>query len=84
MTWAMHGSPLFRVDWRARTRFLPARPREVPTAETRPGKTWERNSKRAGELMFSDRIAGFRDRNRVLVVSVRSVSVKTDRPVDLR
>jgi acyl dehydratase len=62
--------------------FRPMRPGEVLTAETRPGKTWERESKRAGKLFFSDRITEFRDRDGELVVSLRSVSVKTERPVD--
>lgn len=62
--------------------FRPIRPGEVLTAETRPGKTWERESKRAGKLLFSDRITEFRDRDGALVASVRSVSVKTERPVD--
>ena len=64
--------------------FRPVRAGEVLTAETRPGKTWERESKRAGKLMFSDRITDFRDEKGELVVSVRSVSVKTERPVDPR
>lgn len=60
------------------------RPGEVLTAETRPGTTWERESKRAGKLLFSDRITDFRDQNGELVVSVRSVSVRTERPVASR
>jgi hypothetical protein len=35
-------------------------------------------------LLFSDRITDFRNQNGELVVSVRSVSVKTERPVDPR
>lgn len=62
--------------------FRPIRPGEVLTAETRPGKTWERESKRAGKLMFSDRITEFRDKDGELVASLRSVSVKTERPVE--
>lgn len=62
--------------------FRPVCPGDVLTAETRPGKTWERESKRAGKLLFSDRITDFRDQKGELVVSVRSVSVKTERPVD--
>ncbi len=62
--------------------FRPLRPGEVLTAETRPGKTWERESKRAGKLSFSDRITEFRDQDGELVVTVRSVTVKTERPVD--
>ena len=64
--------------------FRPVRAGEVLTAETRPGKTCERESKRAGKLMFSDRITDFRDEKGELVFSVRSVSVKTERPVDPR
>jgi acyl dehydratase len=64
--------------------FRPLRPGDVLTAEARPGRTWERESKRAGKLWFSDRITEFRDQKGELVVSVRSVSVKTERPVDSR
>ena len=62
--------------------FRPLRPGEVLTAETKPGTTWERVSKRAGTLSFSDRITEFRDANGELVVTLRSVSVRTERPVD--
>ena len=64
--------------------FRPLRSGEVLTAETKPGATWERVSKRAGKLLFSERITEFRDQNGDLVVSVRSVSVKTERPVEQR
>ena len=63
--------------------FRPIRPGEVLIAESRPGRTWERESKRAGKLMFSDRITEFRDQGGELVMSLRSVSVKTERPVDV-
>jgi hypothetical protein len=49
--------------------ILPLRPGNVLAAETRPGKTWERESKRAGRLLFSDRITEFRDQNGELVVT---------------
>jgi acyl dehydratase len=62
--------------------FRPVRPGEVLTAETRPGKTWERESKRAGKLSFAERITEFRDESGELVISLRGVSVKTERPVD--
>jgi acyl dehydratase len=64
--------------------FRPLGPGDVLTAETRPGNTWERESKRAGKLMFSERITEFRDQAGELVVSVRGVSVKTERPVEQR
>lgn len=62
--------------------FRPIRAGEVLTAETRPGTTWERESRRAGKLLFSDRITEFRDQSGELVLTIRSVSVKTERPVD--
>src|SRR3954451_14714418 len=54
--------------------FRPVRPGEVLMAETRLGRTWERESKRAGKLSFSERITDFRDDNGELVVSIRGVS----------
>ncbi len=58
------------------------RPGDVLTVETKPGKTWEKESKRAGKLVFSERITEYRDQKGELVVTARSVGVKTERPVD--
>jgi acyl dehydratase len=60
----------------------PLRPGDVLTVETRPGETWERESKRAGKLTFRERITEYRDQNGELVVTARSVGVTTERPVD--
>lgn len=60
----------------------PMRPGDVLTAEIVPGKTWERDSKRAGKLTFRERVTEFRDQNGELVVTARSVGVTTERPVD--
>ena len=60
----------------------PVRPGEVLTVETKPGNTWERESKRAGKLTFRERVTEYRDRNGELVVTARSVGVTTERPVD--
>ena len=57
------------------------RPGDVLTAETRPGKTWEKESKRAGKLTFRERITEYRDQNGELVVTATSVGVTTERPV---
>ena len=57
-------------------------PGDVLTAEIRQGKTWEKESKRAGKLVFAERITEFRDQNGELVVTARSVSVRPERPVD--
>ena len=45
----------------------PIRPGDVLTVTTRDGNTWERESKRAGKLMFSERITEYRDQNGDLV-----------------
>jgi acyl dehydratase len=56
-------------------------PGDVLTVEYRQGRTWEKESKRAGKLTFRERIAEFRDQNGELVVTARSVGVTTERPV---
>ena len=60
----------------------PIRPGDVLTVTKRDGNTWERESKRAGKLMFSERITEYRDQNGDLVCTARSVGVKTERPVE--
>jgi N-terminal half of MaoC dehydratase len=58
------------------------RPGDVLTVEIKPGNTWEKASKRAGKLLFRERITEYRDRDGALVVTARSVVVSTERPVD--
>ena len=58
------------------------RPGDVLTVETKPGKTWEKESKRAGKLMFRERVTEYRDQSGELVITARGVSVTTERPVD--
>lgn len=58
------------------------RPGDVLSAETRPGKTWEKEGRRSGKLSFSESITEYRDQNGELVITARSVGVKTERPVD--
>lgn len=62
--------------------FRPVRPGEVLSVETRPGETWEKQSKRAGRLTFRERITEYRDQQGELVARARSVGVTTERPVD--
>jgi acyl dehydratase len=57
------------------------RPGDVLSVEIKPGKTWEKESKRAGKLMFSERITEYRDQKGELVVTARSVGVRTEKPV---
>ena len=56
------------------------RPGDVLTVETKPGKTWEKESKRAGKLTFRERITEYRDQNGELVITARGVGVTTERP----
>lgn len=58
------------------------KPGDVLTVTTREGDKWEKESKRAGKLMFSETIQEYRDQKGELVVTARSVSVRTERPVD--
>jgi acyl dehydratase len=57
-------------------------PGDVLTVETRPGDTWEKESKRAGKLTFRERITEYRDQKGELVITARGVGVTTERPVD--
>ena len=58
------------------------KPGDVLSAETKPGKTWEKQSKRAGKLMFSESVTEYRDQNGELVITATGVGVRTERPVD--
>ena len=58
------------------------RPGDVLSVEIKPGKTWEKESRRAGKLTFRERIAEYRDQAGELVITARSVGVTTERPVD--
>jgi hypothetical protein len=58
------------------------KPGDVLTATQLPGKTWEKESKRAGKLVFSESITEYRDQNGELVITARGVGVRTERPVD--
>lgn len=58
------------------------RPGDVLTVTEKQGKSWEKESKRAGKLVFQERIHEYRCAAGELVCTSRSVSVKTERPVD--
>lgn len=60
----------------------PLRAGDVLTATTTPGKTWEKEGKRSGKLIFSESITEYRDQNGELVVTARGVGVRTERPVE--
>lgn len=53
---------------------------DVLTATVKPGKTWEKEGRRAGKLIFTETITEYRDQNGELVVTARGVGVRTERP----
>ncbi len=57
-------------------------PGDILSATRKPGKTWERDSPRAGKLSFSESIIEYRDQQGELVITARSVGVRTERPVE--
>jgi len=57
-------------------------PGDVLTATTKPGKTWEKEGKRSGKLIFSESVIEYRDQNGELVITATGVGVRTERPVD--
>ena len=58
------------------------KPGDVLSATTSPGKTWEKESKRAGKLVFTESVTEYRDQHGELVITARGVGVRTERPVD--
>jgi acyl dehydratase len=63
------------------TYHRPLRAGDVLTAETRAGERWEKEGKRAGKLVFSETITEYRDAAGELVVTARSVGVRTEKVV---
>ena len=57
-------------------------PGDILTAEVKPGKTWEKEGKRSGKLVFNETITEYRDQNGELAITARGVGVRTERPVD--
>lgn len=55
---------------------------DVLSATNKPGKSWEREGRRSGKLVFNESITEYRDQDGELVVTAISVGVRTERPVD--
>lgn len=55
---------------------------DVLTKVSFPGKTWEKEGRRAGKLVFSEVVSEYRDQNGELVLTARMVGVRTERPVE--
>ena len=60
----------------------PMRAGDVLTATTTPGKSWEKEGKRSGKLVFSESVTEYRDQTGELVITARGVGVRTERPVE--
>ncbi len=60
----------------------PLRAGDVLTATSTPGKTWEKEGRRAGKLIFSESVTEYRDQDGELVVTARGIGVRTERPVE--
>jgi acyl dehydratase len=58
------------------------RPGDVLRAETTPGRTWEKQGRRGGKLVFSEMVTEYRDQHGERVVTARTVGVRTERVVE--
>lgn len=57
-------------------------PGDVLTLTVKPGKTWEKQSRRGGKLMFSESLTEFHNQDGELMITSRGVGVKTEKPVE--
>ena len=53
---------------------------DVLTAEVKPGKSWEKEGRRGGKLLFSETGTEYRDQNGELVITATGVGVRTEKP----
>ncbi len=58
------------------------KPGDVLRAETRDGESWEKQSKRAGTLRFTESITEYYDQDDQLVITARGVGVVTEKVID--
>jgi len=54
----------------------------VLTATNKPGKSWDKQGRRGGKLLFSETITEYRDQDGNLVVTARGVGVRTEKTVE--
>jgi hypothetical protein len=64
------------------TYHRPLRSGMVLTTTTGDGKTWEKQGRRGGKLVFSETIIEYRDEAGELVVTARGVGVRTEKVID--
>jgi hypothetical protein len=60
----------------------PLRAGEILTATDGPGKTWEKEGRRGGKLLFSESVIEYRNAKGELVVTARGVGVRTEKVVE--
>lgn len=60
----------------------PVRAGDVLTAETKPGRSWEKEGRRGGTLHFSESVTEYRNQDGELVVTATGVGVRTERVPD--
>lgn len=53
---------------------------DVLTATNKPGKSWEKQGRRGGKLMFNEAVTEYHNQAGELVVTATSVGVRTERP----
>lgn len=58
------------------------KPGDVLSATIKRGESWEKHSKRAGVLKFSESVTEYRDQTGELVITARSVGVTTEKAVE--
>jgi hypothetical protein len=64
------------------TYHRPLRSGTVLTTTTGTGKTWEKQGRRGGKLVFSETVTEYRDEAGELVVTARGVGVRTEKVID--
>jgi hypothetical protein len=60
----------------------PLRAGETLTITTRPGQSWEKTGRRGGQLHFMESVTEYRGADGELVVTARSVGVRTSQTVE--
>ena len=53
---------------------------DVLTAEYKPGKSWGKEGRRGGKLMFNETVTEYRDQYGDIVITATGVGVRTERP----
>lgn len=71
----LHGAQSFEYH-------KPVRPGMTLTVTSRPGKSWEKEGRRGGKLMFSEMVSEYRDENGDLVMTATGVRIITGKAVE--